>query len=351
MFNRKTLVVIGAGASHEYGLPTGEMLKNRIASLLNIRFENGTRLASGDGIICDALSEAIRRRDQKARDINLYLHAGWRIREAMPLAISIDNFLDAHRGDKELELCGKLAITRAILEAERSSTLYFDQHNQSSIDFNASKEYWLNSFFQLLTENCRADDLPYRLEKIVLIIFNYDRCVEHFLFFALQTHYGINSAAAADLVRSIKIFHPYGQVGELSCLSGEHAVEFGAEPNAKELVDLSGEIRTFTEGNDPKLSDIEEIRDQLAKSNIVMFLGFAYHRLNLELIRSEDLRHSDPEATRYFGTALGISNSDCGVIMRDLSDLASARPDHIFIHRDLSCSGLFREYWRSLSLS
>ena len=53
--------------------------------------------------------------------------AGWRIRDAMPQAISIDNFIDTHGENKLIELCGKLAIVRTILEAEAKSTLIVDK--------------------------------------------------------------------------------------------------------------------------------------------------------------------------------------------------------------------------------
>lgn len=42
----------------------------------------------------------------------------------MPQSISIDNFIDSHKGDKEIELCGKLAIVRAVLEAEAKSDAF-----------------------------------------------------------------------------------------------------------------------------------------------------------------------------------------------------------------------------------
>ena len=49
MANPKALViVIGAGASKEARLPTGVELRHKIAALLDIRFEFGSRKISGD---------------------------------------------------------------------------------------------------------------------------------------------------------------------------------------------------------------------------------------------------------------------------------------------------------------
>ncbi|MHB1142635.1 MAG: hypothetical protein ACYC1T_12890 [Sulfuricaulis sp.] len=352
MFNKKTLIVVGAGASKEGNLPTGSELKQRIATLLDIRFEHGYRQISGDHIVCDAIRHAIRRGVPDARDINPHLHSAWRIRDAMPQAISIDNFIDSHQGDVKLELCGKLAIVRSILEAERNSLLYVDSMTRNgSLNYQSLEGTWFNAFMQLLTENCRADQLEERLSKIELIVFNYDRCIEHFLFHSLQTYYGIDSNRAANIVCGIKIYHPYGTVGALPWYDREHAIEFGAEPDPRQLVDLADQIKTFTEGTDPDSSDVVAIRNGLVESHIVLFLGFAFHRLNLDLIRPSGEKILNSEDLRYFGTAKGISNSDCEGIKIELIKLGGPKYKNIALRNDLSCSQLFREYWRSLSLS
>ena len=128
MPRKKTVIVVGAGASVEAGFPTSTKLKEQIAALLDIKFgRGGTKKISGD----DLITEALRRTQQKSGsgDINPYLHAGWEIRDGLPQAVSIDSFIDARQGNKLIELCGKLAIVRAILEAEKRSRLYVDPHS------------------------------------------------------------------------------------------------------------------------------------------------------------------------------------------------------------------------------
>jgi hypothetical protein len=56
MFKSKTLFVVGAGASCEVGLPTGEKLKGLIAQKVNIAFSDGVKQRSGDHEITEALS-------------------------------------------------------------------------------------------------------------------------------------------------------------------------------------------------------------------------------------------------------------------------------------------------------
>lgn len=344
--------MVGAGASKEVNLPTGYELKQRIASILDIKFEDGFRQSSGDYSVCQALEEAIKSEDPNAHDINPHLHAAWRIRDAMPQASSIDNFIDAHQGDKKLELCGKLAIVRAILEAERDCHLFFDtQRYKGALNYQSLEGTWFNLFMQLLTENCIVSRLEDRLSTIAMIIFNYDRCIEHFLYHSLQNYYGIAPDEAATLVKKIQIYHPYGTVGSLPWYGGTHTVDFGEKSDPKQLFELAGQIKTFTEGTDPNSSDITEIRNRMMESHIVLFLGFAFHRLNLDLIRPPNNSHSSPDEVSYFATAKGISKSDCEVLLLDLMQLGRARLEKIAIRNDLTCGQLFKEYWRSLSLS
>src|SRR5690606_986280 len=113
------------------------------------------RLISGDPLISDALRIAAQNEQPSSRDINPYLHEAWHIRDAIPQAISIDNFLDAHQGNARLERCGKLAVVRSILEGERNSLLYVDPRGRDRHpNYTALGDTWYNSFFPLLTENC-----------------------------------------------------------------------------------------------------------------------------------------------------------------------------------------------------
>lgn len=346
----KTVFVIGAGASAEVNLPVGRVLKDRIARALDIRFENGSRKnISGDSLILRALRITTEKADPLSRDINPYLHAGWNIRDAMPLNSSIDHFIDLRYDDKVIELCGKLAITRTILEAEKKSKLYTDPtHINGAMNFDKVSDTWFTSFIHLLTENCRLNDLPKRLSSIALVIFNYDRCVEYFLYHALQNIYPINGNEAASLLQSLKIYHPYGTVGTLPWLSTSNAIEFGATPEPEELLRLAGEIKTFTEGTDPSSSEIDDIRISMSTAHRIVFLGFAFHRMNIDLL----LPISPPPESSYaryvFATAKGISTSDVQDIGGELTRRTSISLHDIKI-RDVTCSELFHEYWRPLS--
>jgi len=125
MFKNKTLIIVGAGTSCEVGLPSSDELKGKIAELLDIQISDFSKLLRGDRLIYEALRILVKHSDGNRSDLAPYIKAALRIRDSMPLAPSIDNFIDAHNGDEFIERCGKLAIVRSILTAEKQSKLYF----------------------------------------------------------------------------------------------------------------------------------------------------------------------------------------------------------------------------------
>jgi hypothetical protein len=124
MLHKRTVFILGAGASCEAGLPDGKTLRNLARGRLDIRYQKESGRFGGDDVIFEAFRrEASRRAGGFQGDVNRFLAAGWRLRDALPQSLSIDNLLDAHRDDQLLVRCGKLTIARCILAAESASTL------------------------------------------------------------------------------------------------------------------------------------------------------------------------------------------------------------------------------------
>lgn len=346
--SKSLVLVVGAGASYEVQLPLGVELKRQIASLLDIRYDY--HRISGDSLI-DGAFRHITAGNGDREGINPYLFASWRIRDAMPQAISIDNFIDAHREDFRITQSGKLAIARSILLAEAKSPLNTDPRNgQDSIDFSKFDKTWFNTFFQVLTENCKQSDLEERLSQVAIICFNYDRCIEHYMYQALQNYYGMQPQEAATILQSIEIFHPYGTVGDLPWSRPDKGgIAFGATPSAQQLVELSTQLRTFTEGSDEATTDITRIRSLLADTERIAFLGFAFHRLNVELLFPRQEQKVSLRGTEVYATGIGISAADAKVIADELKELAGLHQGNTTIERSVACAGLFTEFRRSLS--
>ena len=348
MFQSKTLFVVGAGASKEAGLPTAIKLTATIANMVDIKFRNFNEQFSGEHEIANALRSHVRDVDGRPGDINPYLHACWHIRDAMPQAISIDNFID-HQGDEKIDLCGKLAIVRSILEAERKSLIFFDERQgNSTLNYEGLEGTWYKSFMQILTDGCRKENINQLFEDVSFVIFNYDRCIEHFLFNTLQNYYGIQSDEAAILMQALKIIHPYGMVGRMQWQGELDGIPFGTNIGGSRLLSLAGQIKTFTQRVEDKAA-ITEIHQVVQEAEVVVFLGFSFHPQNMELIKPT------PRGTakRVFATAKGISKSDCAIVEKQILDLFDTKLQNIQIdlRNDLLCHGLFDEYRRNLSLS
>lgn len=340
-----TVLVVGAGASKEVGLPVGSELKGTIAQMLNIKFANLNTQSSGEVEITDALRSHVREADNPSRDINPYLYAGWRISEAMPQSLSIDNFIDAHNDDERIEVCGKLAIVRAILHEERRSLLFFSRmQDKHAPNYRKLENTWYIKFWQLLTEGCTKEDIAQRLGGVSFIIFNYDRCIEHFLYHALQTYYGVTDTEAAELLSAVRFFHPYGKVGPLPWEKVDGTVEFGANVGGGKLLSASTKIRTFTQRVQDETS-IHEVRDLLSNADKVVFLGFAFHSMNMKLIEPS----LSKEGLKVFATAFKISDSDCSIIRENIIEFFKNKELEVTLRNNLPCGAFFDEYWRSLA--
>lgn len=347
--SKNTVFVIGAGASKEVNLPSGNELKDKIVELLDIRFSPmGRGQEHGDYEIVGALRLVVQDPNGGRGDINPYLYEARHISEALPLAISIDNFIDAHRDNDKIALCAKLAIARSISQAEHNSLLYFEMRRaNSTIRFDALRETWYLPFFQLLTENCGKNGLKERFKNVTLIIFNYDRCIEHFLYYALQTYYKVSEKEATDILINLNIYHPYGSIGALPWNNSNESMHFGADPSSKDLLQVARKIKTFTEGTDPNSSEIIEIRNHMSRANRLVFIGFAFHKLNMQLINPEISKGTGTITPNCYATTYMISESDQKVIRSQINDL---------YHYDLNpkmanlpCKKFFTEFWRSLS--
>lgn len=304
----------------------------------------------GDELLAEAYRVLVADEKDRKGQFGEYVRMGWRIRDAMPQAISIDNFIDCLANEPKIAVCGKLAIARTILSAESKSTLAVNQEQaHCEMDFARYSNTWFNGFFQLLTENCTVEAFADRLREVTIISFNYDRCFEHYLFNAIQNYYGVRPEKAAELIDNLEIHHPYGKVGSLPWIGGYNTIGFGSEINVDQLILVSQQLRTFTESTDPSIGNIKLIRTAVNSARKIVFLGFAFHRLNMEL-----LFNSAGSATKVtqkiFGSALGVSPSDCSIIRSELSSKTELSNDLVELRNDATCAKLVQEYWRSLAL-
>lgn len=286
MLKEKTVFVIGAGASAEFGLPTGNALKSLIAAKLNFSSDWRWFSGSSDSKILQCLRNI--NSTTFVPDERFYTYpdrlisAARTISNAMPIALSIDNFLHTHNANPEIVTVGKIAIAQCILDAERASNIFYDPSSGHNLNLTSTNEIWLNLLCQTLFENTtrqRPDDF---YNNLCFVTFNYDRCIEHYLVHAVKTYYDINNEEAQSLVQKIPIYHPYGQVGLLPW-QGSGGVSFGENVLPHRLTNIADQIRVFTEGAE-RTEILNVIRSEIASATCVVYLGFSYGKMNLDLI-------------------------------------------------------------------
>jgi len=265
---------------------------------------NGPRM--GDKDILQRLINIDRAR------INNYLAAAQIISEGVELSSSIDDFLDVHSGNPDVRTVGKIAIAKAILEQEQGSPLFVDRTNlENGLRVSMVEDTWLIKLVRILGRGVSKEQIGDIFANIAFIVFNYDRCIEHTLYFALQQLYSIDGRTAAQVLDRLSIIHPYGRVGHLRTETKTGGLVFGGERGRvhPDYLDVSDGISTYTE----EISDAEQmaaIRHYFDIAEQIVFLGFAYHDQNVKLLKP----HDPIARKKFYGTAFGMSDSDVKIV-------------------------------------
>jgi len=330
----RTVFVIGAGANVEIGMPSGKELKKDIAEFLDFSSVYSDRRPKSFDVFY-AMRNIFHDEEQ-------IINITSRMREAMPVALSIDNFIDAHRLEYGIDKAGKIAIVASIIDAEKRSYLFDLKKFKNDIS-----KTWYPLFFQKLTERCEINQFIERLKNISFIIFNYDRCFEFYMIHALDAYYNIGKERAYNIVKQMNIIHPYGLIGDLK------KVPLGESLDYKWLMELYQNIRTFAEDSEETKKERTVIKQFIEEANRIIFLGFAYHQMNLDLFF--DINKPIPKVVvvksvnkiECYGTGKGISEND-----RKYIQFLLYRIDQRLKESDISvdsCAEFFNNFWYRIS--
>jgi hypothetical protein len=113
------------------------------------------------------------------------------------------------------------------------------------------------------------------------------------------------------------------------------------------LVDVSTKIRTFSESVDPTSGEISALRAALQASPRIVYLGFAFHEMNMNLLYPPNESANVSGSRRIYATALEVSESDVGVIRRDLVKRSGTQAEKISLW-DGMCAPFFSHFSRTL---
>ncbi|NTG66979.1 hypothetical protein [Rhizobium rhizogenes] len=172
--------------------------------------------------------------------------------------------------------------------------------------------------------------------------------LEHWISHWLSVYFRIELEEAEALASKLKIFHPYGQIGRLPWQNSIYQkVGFGQNIDSRELLEISQQLRTFTE----RISDhqmVEDIRSEISAAETIVYLGFSYGEMNMQLLSM----NKPGSRKRVIGTALGISPQNRDIIqqsiIRSVTHEGSIFWDSCSLEPD-ACNKLLDSYWRVLT--
>jgi hypothetical protein len=297
---KKTVFIVGAGASTDFGLPIGSKLADDIRRRLEEEPADG-------GMLPGSISPP---------DIDANVRAAVEdLCGGLILARSIDRLLDSRRDRPLVVELGKRAIATLIGEAEgtdEKATLAQNPVSSFAVCESSewdrlqevlvrSKDSWLARLFGLLCEGVSPSDSEKVFENCSFITFNYDRCIEQYLRMAFQQVMNRSASDAITLTDQIPIVHIYGSLGPLPDSEG-NGISFA--PLDHDIAESAGSIRTFTEGVQNQTRDTA--RNLIKQAEHVVFLGFAFDKLNIEALFDQPLTTNQ----LISGTGYGLNPSD-----------------------------------------
>jgi hypothetical protein len=247
MIVKRTVLVLGAGASKPYGFPSGiELVGQTVRALLDPASDT-RRLLSANGF---SISEQETFAGQLAGSARG----------------SIDTFLEARPQFRDI---GTVAIAAGLIPCESWFSLNSPE---------AAREDWYRYLWNALGN--KVEDI--RSNQLTVLTFNYDRSLEFFLLSAAKASWGLTGDEAAKALEPIPIIHLHGKLGELPELAqkGSYARPFNPPIDADSLVCSAETIKIVHDdlGND---SEFIRARASLESAEVICFLGFGFSPVNV----------------------------------------------------------------------
>jgi hypothetical protein len=267
VIEKRTVFVLGAGASHQYGFPLGRELRDRVCRIPDDAGK--VQLFEDLGVTPDALRAFV-------DTLRFSAHT------------SVDAFLEER---PEYITVGKLAIACELVPCENPDLLFPPR---------APSSHWYEDLAGAM--EIGADRFP--KNQLSILTFNYDRSFEHYFLTVLQTRRRIDEPEALKLLERIPIHHLHGDLGAFpeTKPSGR-----AYEPTlAKQgLQTAASRIKIIHEASDgfPK-----EVISHLERAERIFFLGFGFHPANVQRLRIFEKPWDEERALRQqvVATSLGV---------------------------------------------
>lgn len=249
MISKRTVFVLGAGASMPYGLPSGDALLKAICVDAADHISPMTQSLEAAGLAT--------RQDLK----NL----------AFALARSKQSSIDAFLARREdLWGVGKVAIAHTLCQRERPNAIYGE----------CDGDDWYQLLWGAMTTG--VDRLEQLAENQVrFVTFNYDRSLEFMLHEAIKHTFNVDHRAADVARLQIPVLHVYGQLGTLALSDGGDARAYSPSVSGDAIKIAASGLRIIPEARKDD-SGFGEARAWFQWAQRICFLGFGFDPLNVE---------------------------------------------------------------------
>ncbi len=348
MIDKKTVFVLGAGASCPYGYPSGARLRESIC------FNQG---------FWPSYSAYLRdnRSVQGVKEERLGKVDEFRQTFEKSSFKSIDVFI---ANNPKLAETGKYVIAYEIFRVEHESC--FREYAKQLKDIYTARalsierltidDLWRREAFQggdwyfyiynrLVEGLIGGNVLPnFSNGNLAFITFNYDRSLEQFLYEALRNSF--TEVSEDDIVKTLKkleIIHVYGQIAPLKWQNPNEYVDYKHPIDESLLQLIANNIRTiYEEKEHPELMEAQNL---LKQAEQIFFLGFGYAPENMEILGLPLL--ISPSCLVY-GTAFNSIEDERYRINSYVHDKRQKRGSYAALTKvesgDIDCLMLLRKY-------
>lgn len=301
MLDSKTLLILGAGASSPYFLPTADELceiacfgrrSTELWGKLKLPVTGYDQLQKVINETCDGQAISVVKRDEFRQRLN------------KSDGITIDTWIKENMDFADV---ATISIAGVLLTCEREHFLHGD---------------WYRRLGQAIAAN--ATFAPDRLK---IITFNYDRSLQ---FWLARSYQGYRNKDYSELQKVVEICHVYGDLGELYL--GKRRVEYGG---CRNLAYSASRLQLAIGNEEP--DKIALCRHWTMWAKRVYFLGLSYWPQHLEMLDTKKLLIGTPT----YACGCGIAQNTWVRIRKRHFDPSCGVPDSVI---DLNADEFTRQY-------
>jgi len=276
MIKKKTVLILGAGASVPYFYPTMNELRRDIIynfkNEYNKHFKTVSTMNAPKGISSGKIDGFI----------NRFRMAG---------KLSINEYL-SFPGNKSDEYYGLMAIAISIANYERKNFFgtALESHllakSQREPNYQYEDEDWYSELHKLLVRPIISgeetlDDFG---KNLSVITFNYDRSLEQFLYISLIPLFPDDQVKVIKQLNNLSVVHVYGQIIPLQWQNKPRPYcDYTNIDNADQIQSCVKNIHVMHQERSTN-PQIDEARQLIKEADRIFILGFGFDEYNYKLL-------------------------------------------------------------------